>query len=43
GLGMNLVDKRLRERFGDDYGISVACEPDSYTRITLRLPWRDEA
>lgn len=24
GLGMNLVDKRLRERFGDDYGISVA-------------------
>ncbi|ONG02839.1 two-component system response regulator YehT [Escherichia coli] len=38
GLGMNLVDKRLRERFGDDYGISVACEPDSYTRITLRLP-----
>ncbi|EPN3798339.1 two-component regulatory system sensor histidine kinase BtsS [Escherichia coli] len=43
GLGMNLVDKRLRERFGDDYGISVACEPDCYTRITLRLPWRDEA
>ncbi|BAT35640.1 two-component regulatory system sensor histidine kinase BtsS [Escherichia albertii] len=43
GLGMNLVDKRLRERFGDDYGISVACEADSYTRITLRLPWRDEA
>lgn len=43
GLGMNLVDKRLRERFGDDYEISVACEADSYTRITLRLPWRDEA
>ena len=43
GLGMNLVDKRLRERFGDDYGISVTCEPDCYTRITLRLPWRDEA
>ncbi|EHG6162916.1 two-component regulatory system sensor histidine kinase BtsS [Escherichia fergusonii] len=43
GLGMSLVDKRLRERFGDDYGISVACEPDCYTRITLRLPWRDNA
>ncbi len=28
GLGMNLVDKRLRERFGDDYGINVACKPD---------------
>ena len=38
GLGMNLVDKRLRERFGDDYGISVVCEPDCFTRITLRLP-----
>ncbi|EON5351392.1 two-component regulatory system sensor histidine kinase BtsS [Escherichia coli] len=43
GLGMSLVDKRLRERFGDDYCISVACEPDCYTRITLRLPWRDNA
>ena len=43
GLGMSLVDKRLRERFGDDYGISVSCEPDCYTRITLRLPWRDNA
>ncbi len=29
--------KRLREHFGDDYGISVACEPDCFTRITLRL------
>jgi two-component system LytT family sensor kinase len=38
GLGMSLVDKRLRARFGDDCGIAVACEPDSFTRITLRLP-----
>ncbi len=43
GLGMNLVDKRLRERFGDDYGISVACEPDCFTRITLRLPLEENA
>lgn len=43
GLGMNLVDKRLRERFGDDYGISVACEPDRFTRITLRLPLEENA
>lgn len=41
--GMNLVDRRLRERFGDDYGISVACEPDSYTRINVTTcMWRDE-
>ncbi|ELY2859808.1 sensor histidine kinase [Cronobacter sakazakii] len=38
GLGMSLVDKRLRARFGDECGISVACEQDSFTRITLRLP-----
>lgn len=38
GLGMSLVDKRLRARFGDGCGISVACEQDRFTRITLRLP-----
>jgi two-component system LytT family sensor kinase len=38
GLGMSLVDKRLRARFGDDYGITVSCKPDDFTRITLRLP-----
>jgi len=38
GLGMSLVDKRLRVRYGDAYGITVTCEPDCLTRITLRLP-----
>jgi len=38
GLGMSLVDKRLRARFGDDCGITVIYEPDRFTRITLRLP-----
>ncbi|MEL4013925.1 LytS/YhcK type 5TM receptor domain-containing protein [Dryocola clanedunensis] len=38
GLGMSLVDKRLRARFGDDYGITVICKPDEFTRVTLRLP-----
>ncbi|VTP12963.1 Sensor histidine kinase YehU [Phytobacter ursingii] len=43
GLGMSLVDKRLRARFGDECGISVACEPDLFTRITLRLPLEESA
>ncbi|AKL11192.1 TPA: sensor histidine kinase [Kluyvera intermedia] len=43
GLGMSLVDKRLRARFGDECGISVACEPDIFTRITLRLPLEESA
>ncbi|OAT31443.1 autolysin sensor kinase [Buttiauxella brennerae ATCC 51605] len=38
GLGMSLVDKRLRARYGDDCGIKVDVEPDRFTRITLRLP-----
>ena len=38
GLGMNLVDKRLRARYGDDCGIKVDFETDRFTRITLRLP-----
>ncbi|WP_330982433.1 MULTISPECIES: sensor histidine kinase [Enterobacterales] len=43
GLGMNLVDRRLRTRFGDECGITVACEPEKFTRITLRLPLEDNA
>ncbi|BDH47497.1 sensor histidine kinase [Salmonella enterica subsp. enterica serovar Choleraesuis] len=38
GLGMNLVDKRLRARFGNDCGITVACESERYTRISLKIP-----
>ncbi|MFU2318836.1 LytS/YhcK type 5TM receptor domain-containing protein [Rahnella sp. PCH160] len=43
GLGMSLVDRRLRARFGDDYGIAVSCEPDLFTRVTLRLPIEEPA
>lgn len=38
GLGMNLVDKRLRAKFGEDYGLAVRCEPERFTCITVRLP-----
>lgn len=43
GLGMSLVDKRLRARFGDAYGLTVSCEPDCFTRVTLRLPMEETA
>lgn len=42
GLGMNLVDRRIKLRYGNRYGLSVECEPDRFTRITIRLP-REEA
>lgn len=38
GLGMNLVDKRLRNSFGPGYGTTVMCEDDVWTRVTLRIP-----
>ena len=38
GLGMGLVDKRLRAKFGDNYGITIRCEADSFTCICLKLP-----
>ncbi|WP_312972532.1 sensor histidine kinase [Atlantibacter sp.] len=41
GLGMSLVEKRLRARFGDDCSMTISCEPDHFTRITLQLPMVD--
>ncbi|MFT2791046.1 LytS/YhcK type 5TM receptor domain-containing protein [Serratia sp. T13T92] len=38
GLGMNLVDRRIRVRYGEDYGVQVTCEPEAYTCITLNVP-----
>lgn len=37
---MNLVDRRLRARFGADCGISVTCEPERFTRVTYVCPRR---
>lgn len=38
GLGMSLVDRRIRARYGEGYGLSVRCEPDVRTQVVLRLP-----
>ncbi|WP_431296325.1 LytS/YhcK type 5TM receptor domain-containing protein [Rahnella sp. PAMC 25559] len=40
GLGMSLVDRRLRGRYGDEFGLQVECEPERFTRVILRLPAR---
>ncbi|MGB8603052.1 MAG: sensor histidine kinase [Rhizomicrobium sp.] len=39
GLGMSLVDKRARNRYGAPYGLSVNCQPEVVTQIILRLPF----
>ncbi len=38
GLGMNLVDKRIKNLYGDQYGLAISCEPDHLTRISITLP-----
>lgn len=38
GLGMNLVDRRIKLRYGDAYGIDVTCQPECWTRVAIRLP-----
>ncbi|HET9553393.1 MAG TPA: sensor histidine kinase [Anaeromyxobacteraceae bacterium] len=38
GLGMKIVDKRIKNLLGDAYGITVHCVPQELTRVTVRLP-----
>ncbi|MEI7428891.1 MAG: sensor histidine kinase [Betaproteobacteria bacterium] len=42
GLGMNLVDRRIKIRYGSTYGISVTCEPENWTRVAISLPVEEE-
>ncbi len=43
GLGMKNVDGRIKELFGGQYGLSVDCEPNQYTTVTLTLPFRKQS
>jgi two-component system, LytTR family, sensor kinase len=38
GLGMKIVDKRIKNLLGDRYGVTVHCDPQQLTRVTVRLP-----
>lgn len=38
GLGMNLVDRRIKNRYGERYGLAVEYERDVFTRISIRVP-----
>ncbi|WP_242342842.1 LytS/YhcK type 5TM receptor domain-containing protein [Anaeromyxobacter terrae] len=43
GLGMQIVDKRVKNRFGEAFGLSVTCVPHELTRVTVRLPGKGVA
>ncbi|HZX32955.1 MAG TPA: sensor histidine kinase [Rhodocyclaceae bacterium] len=38
GLGLNLVDRRIKNRYGNAYGLRVDCEPNIFTRVTICIP-----
>ncbi|MNK47133.1 Sensor histidine kinase YehU [compost metagenome] len=38
GLGMSIVDRRLKSAFGERFGIQVQCEPEQWTRVSFTLP-----
>jgi two-component system LytT family sensor kinase len=38
GLGMQIVEKRLKNLLGDGAALSVACAKDEWTRVSLRIP-----
>jgi two-component system, LytTR family, sensor kinase len=38
GLGMKIVDRRIKDLLGDRFGVTVSCVPHELTRVTVRLP-----
>ncbi|MFV8758484.1 sensor histidine kinase, partial [Yersinia enterocolitica] len=39
GLGMNLVDRRIKVRYGSEYGVTVINKAEEFTRIIIKLPF----
>lgn len=42
GLGMNIVDKRIKNLFGPDCGVELSCVPQEATRVLVRIPLPEE-
>ena len=38
GLGIKIVDKRIKFLFGNDSGIPISCVPNEMTRVTVKIP-----
>lgn len=41
GLGMNIVDRRIKNLYGDSYGLAVSCSAGQWTRVALTVPWQE--
>jgi two-component system LytT family sensor kinase len=38
GLGISIVDKRIKNLLGKEFGTTVTCVPQEMTRVTVRFP-----
>ena len=38
GLGMSIVDKRIKNLYGEAFGISVDFRDGEWTRVSIKLP-----
>jgi two-component system LytT family sensor kinase len=38
GLGIKIVDRRIKSLFGADFGTTVNCVPNEITRVTIKIP-----
>jgi len=38
GLGMRLVDQRIKNMYGNEFGLTVDCEPQKKTLVRVELP-----
>ncbi|MCF6235467.1 MAG: histidine kinase [Gammaproteobacteria bacterium] len=41
GIGLK-IDERIKIRYGQDYGITISCEPEQWTQVNIRLPYNKE-
>ncbi|HEY3272061.1 MAG TPA: sensor histidine kinase [Geothrix sp.] len=41
GLGLGIVEKRIRSLLRGDSGITIACVPHELTRVSIRIPGED--
>ena len=38
GLGLQIVDKRIKNQYGQQYGLVMTCETNQYCKATITLP-----
>ncbi len=41
GIGLK-IDDRIKIRYGEEYGITISCEPEQWTQVNIRLPHNKE-